>query len=221
MRSVALILIIVNAGVAAWLYAGAPGRPQPSAGAPPEIDQLALLREEAGTDAANPAAADDNGACFTIGPFDDAELAARAREKLESLGIGPEQRVITEEEVYGYQVLLPPFPTRQAAVDATRALREKGIQEYFVITEPELEHAVSLGLFRQKRFATRHTAYLEELGFEPEMRVRTRDRTRYWQDYRDARGQVTAELLESLAADQPLQRLARSCERPRNQPEPE
>lgn len=212
MRAVALILILANAGIAAWIYAGAPGRPLASADAPSEIGQLALLREEADSYTSEGPAAAAGSVCFTVGPFDDAAAATRAREQLRELGLAPEQRVLTDEEVYGYQVLLPPFPEREAAIAATRELAAKGISEYFVVTEPEFENAVSLGLFRQQRFATRHTAYLQELGFEPEIRVRTRERTRYWQDYRDPQGQVTPELLESLAAEQPLQRLERPCE---------
>lgn len=209
MRPVALILLLVNAGLAAWLYAGAPGGPRPVDATPPEIGQLALLRE-AGDSRAGGAGA-EAGACFTVGPFDEAGGAERARQRLQELGLTPEQRVISEEEVYGYQVLLPPFADRAAALEATRELARKGIQEYFVVTDPERENAVSLGLFRQQRFATRHSEYLRELGFEPEIRVRTRERTRYWQDYRDPDGRVTPELLESLAAEQPLQRLERAC----------
>lgn len=212
MRWVALLLILANAGMAGWFYFGAPGRPGSSAEPRSEIGQLALLREETDSRAGAQPEAEEEAVCFTIGPFEDAGLAEQASLQLHSLGLEPEQRVLAEEEVYGYQVLLPPFSDRESAIEATRELAEKGIQEYFVVTEPELENAVSLGLFRQKRFATRHAAYLRELGFEPEMRVRTRERDHYWQDYRDPEGLVTAGLLESLATEQPLQRLERPCD---------
>lgn len=212
MRWVALLLLLANAGFGAWLYMGGPGRPKPEVSVPADIGTLALLRERGQRRASGSVEADDASECFTVGPFDSAEAAARARERLAELGLGPEQRVLTEDEVYGYQVLLPPFPDRQAALEATRELVRKGIDEYFVVTEPELENAISLGLFQRKRFAVRHTAYLRELGFEPEMRVRTQERTRYWQDYRDPQGEITPEVLESLATEQPLQRLPRECE---------
>jgi len=211
MRWVALLLILVNAGFAGWLYMGGPGRPKPEADVPPDIGQLALLRETGESRIASATETDKVVECFTVGPFDDADASGRARERLAELGLEPEQRVLSEEEVYGYQVLLPPYPDRAAALEATRRLVEKGIEEYFVVTDPELENAVSLGLFQRKRFAVRHTAYLEELGFDPEMRVRTEEVTRYWQDYRDPQGRVTPEVLESLATDTPLQRLERPC----------
>ncbi|MDZ7830104.1 MAG: SPOR domain-containing protein [Halofilum sp. (in: g-proteobacteria)] len=211
MRWVALLLILANAGFAGWLYMGGPGRPKPKPEVPPDIGQLALLRETGESRIASAGEEDNAAECFTVGPFDGADAAARARQRLAELGLEPEQRVLTEEEVYGYQVLLPPYPDRAAALAATRRLVKKGIEEYFVVTEPELENAISLGLFQRKRFAVRHTAYLEELGFDPEMRVRTEEVTRYWQDYRDPQGRITPEVLESLATDTPLQRLERPC----------
>jgi len=211
LRWVALLLILANAGFAGWLYMGGPGRPTDEPEVPPDIGQLALLRETGESRLASAEAGESTSECFTVGPFDSEPAAKRARQRLAELGLEPEQRVLTEEEVYGYQVLLPPYPDREAALRATRKLVEKGIEEYFVITEPELENAISLGLFQRKRFAVRHTAYLEELGFAPEMRVRTEEVTRHWQDYRDPGGRVTPEVLESLSTDTPLQRLERPC----------
>lgn len=208
MRWVALLLLLANLGLAGWLAAGAPGRPQVQSAPPPEKGELVLL-EERPAEAAEAAPAD---ACYTVGPFADADVAERARARLAELGLEPRQRRTTDEEVYGYQVVLPPFPSREEALAATRALAEEGVTEYFIIAEPERENAVSLGLFREKRYAVRHTRYLRELGFEPEMQVRTRSRTRYWQDYRDPEGRVTPGMLESLAAGEPLQRLERACD---------
>lgn len=211
MRWVALVLLVANLGLAGWLAAGAPGRPQAETAPPKEMGQLTLL-DEMPAEEEDTAAAADEGACYTVGPFEDADRARRARERLAGLGLEPSQRRTSDEEVYGYQVVLPPFPSREEALAATRALAEQGINEYFIISEPERENAVSLGLFREKRYAVRHTRYLRELGFEPEMQVRTRTRTRYWQDYRDPEGRVTPGLLESLAAGEPLQRLERACD---------
>lgn len=209
MRWVALILIAANLALVGWQLAGAPGRPRYGQPPPPELGRMMLL-EEGRTAGSNRR----DGACFTIGPFEDPARARRARERLAALGLDPRQRRTVEEDVYSYQVLLPPFESTEAAIEAGRELARKGIQEYFVITtDPELENAISLGLFHQKRFAERHLAYLESLGFEPEMRLRTRREVRYWLDYRDPAGRVTDQLIESLAVDHPLQRIERPCVR--------
>ena len=212
MRSVAVLLLLVNVGLGAWMVAGRPGHVARSAGPPEEIGRLALLDEVENRPDDGSRSGARGGACFTIGPFASAERAGAARERLAALGLSPEQRTTQDEEVYGYQVLLPPRASRAAALESTRELASKGIKDYFVIVDdPELRNAVSVGLFREKRYAVRHSDYLGELGFDPELRVRTRTRTRYWQDYRDPDGEVSAELLESLAAEQPLQRLQRPC----------
>jgi len=209
MRWLALVLLLVNVAFAAWLADGAPGRPHESSGPPPEIGHLALLREG---DNASGQQQQQAGACYTLGPFEDVDRAHRARARLSDLGLDPSQRSTTDDEVYGYQVILPPFPSRDAALDATHRLARKGIKDYFiVVSDPKLENAVSVGLFHEKRYAVRQTRYLEKLGFKPQMRARTRTRTRYWEDYRDPGGKVTGELLESLAADGQLQRLRRPC----------
>ena len=205
MRWVALVLLLANGALTAWMVLGQPRISGSSGGPPPEIGHLTLLRE-------SPHAGVGAGVCYTIGPFDEAGRAEDARRRLTELGLDPEQRTTEDRDVYGYQVLLPPYPTRAEALEATRELAEKGVEDYFVINaEAGLENAVSVGLFEQKRYAVRHADYLNDLGFDAELRLRTRNRTRYWQDYRDPEGRVTPELLESLTADGPLQRLERPC----------
>jgi hypothetical protein len=213
MRWIALVLLAANLGLAGWIVWANPGQvdrgPQP----PPQIGELELLRE---ADRSAAKGTVEKGArsstCYTLGPFDSADQAGQAQRRLSELGIGAKQRTTEDEEVSGYQVLLPQRESRQAAVETTRRLAEEGIQDYFIITEdPERRNAISVGLFEQKRHAVQHIQYLEELGFDPEMGLRNRTRTRYWQDYRDPQGQVTAKILKSLGTERALQRLERPC----------
>lgn len=207
MRWLALVLVLVNLAVLGWLFVGAPGQAETGIERPPEIGHLALLRETT-----EPAAV-DTSVCYTIGPFADSDLAAEARARLAALDLDPEERVLRDDEVYGYQVLLPPFDSQAEAVEVTRELAERGIRDYFVMVEEgEFENAVSLGLFSEQRFAVNHLRTLEDLGFDAEMRLRTRTRERYWQDYRDPDGRVTDELLVRLSGEQPVQRLERECD---------
>ncbi len=213
MRWVALILLAANLALASWIALGTPGGPDDRGGPAPELGELELLREAARESPSGDASRDaSGGACFTIGPFSSAEDAETARERLASLELAPSQRTTRDQEVYGYQVQLPPRDTREAALETTRELASQGIEDYFVITDdPDRRNAISVGLFEQKRHAVQHTQYLEQLGFDPEMRLRTRTRTRYWQDYRDPEGEVDKQFLESLETDGALQRLERPC----------
>lgn len=205
MRWVALFLLLANAAFAGWILSGTPGRDPVASRPPVEIGELPLLRESRRNDAAA-------SVCFTIGPFEEEARAEAARQRLAELDVEPRQRTTRDEEVYGYQVVLPPAASREEALATTRELREQGVEDYFIVSEGELENAVSVGLFERKRFAVRHADYLNDLGFDAELRLRTRERTRYWQDYRDPRERVTSEVLDSLSADQAVQRLERPCD---------
>ncbi|MEX0607476.1 MAG: SPOR domain-containing protein, partial [Halofilum sp. (in: g-proteobacteria)] len=199
---------LANIALDGWQYAGTPGWSPAGAGPPPDIGTLRLL------DAA-PASRVGGGAgggCFTIGPFSDPANAEAARTRLAQAGLSSRQRSTSEEEATGYQVLLPPLPSAEEALTTARELAREGIEDYYIIvSDPELRNAVSVGVFQDKAFAERHRAELSRLGFEAEIRVRSRSRTRYWHDFRDPEDQVTGEFVEALAAEQPLQRLERAC----------
>lgn len=213
MRWVALLLLLANLGLFGWQWAGTPGWSPPRAEPPPDIGELKLLSEASSPASAEGVAGAAAEACFTIGPFGDPANAEAAAQRLVALGLDPSQRSTSEQVATGYRVLLPPYPSADEALGAARELARKGVEDYYVIvSDPELRNAVSLGLFEEKVFAERHAATVAELGFDPEIRVRTRQRTRYWQDFRDPAGRVTSGLVESLTAEQPLQRLERPCD---------
>lgn len=213
MRWVAMVLLLANLGLFGWQWAGTPGWAPPQAEPPPDIGDLRRLSEAPPTGSlAGQAATADPGACFTIGPFSDPANAESAGRRLAEAGVEPSQRSTSEQVATGYRVLLPPYSSTEEALNAARELARKGIEDYYVIvSEPELRNAVSLGLFEEKAFAERHVAKVADLGFDPKIRVRARQRTRYWQDFRDPEGLITSEFVESLQAEQPLQRLERPC----------
>lgn len=207
MRWIALILLLANAGLVAWQVAGSPGLSEPAPARPPEIGDLTLLRDAAG----EPSRVQQTQ-CFTIGPFSDAEAAEEAAARMADLGVETDQRRLTDEETTGYQVILPPFDSREQAEAATRELEAAGVQDFFIITsDEELENAISLGLFSEQEFAVDHRETLEERGFEPELRLRTRTRVRYWQDFRDTGDFIDPDQIEAWVGDGPLQRLPRDC----------
>lgn len=206
MRWLALILLLANAGLVAWQAAGTPGRSQGDEGLPEEVGQLSLLREPDGA-----TGGDDDTECYTLGPLSSEETAAAAGERMEDLGVEPSLRVIEDEETTGYQVILPPFEDREAAEAATEELEAAGIQDYFVFSEDDMENAVSLGVFSRQEYAADHQDYLADLGFDAELRLRTRSRERYWQDFRDRGGLIQPEPIEAWVGDGPLQLLPRSC----------
>ncbi len=228
-RAILYLLLLANAGVLLWQLTPG-GAPQSALPEPdPNARQLLLLSErdaprQAATgrvtmstttvtpsSAKSPDAPAPEGRCYTLGPFRSQDTAALARAALEDLNLEPGERVRNEREQYGYQVYIPPFDDRDAAIEAARALADKGITEYYIMNEERLRNAVSLGLFRNKQHADRQLAELRKKDIFAEVLPRYRDRKLYWLDYADPRQLLTAMAVRQLFPDDPVQRLSRNC----------
>lgn len=166
----------------------------PAASASPDV--AAQHEPEPGRDAVpgkSPAASQ----CFSIGPFEAIDDVRRTSALIESALQRQQVREVRSTQVRGYRVYLPPFPTRQEAMDAARALQEKGLRDYYVVTAGEQENTVSLGLFRDLANAESRREQVRSFGFEPRLEPRQQELTRWWLDIAVAaddaawRGQAT------------------------------
>ncbi|HKJ77328.1 MAG TPA: SPOR domain-containing protein [Gammaproteobacteria bacterium] len=90
------------------------------------------------------------------------------------------------EEGHGesHWVLLPPFPDEDAAREVMARLREKGVQDLYLVPSGENRNAISLGVFKERPRADQRLARLRRLGFDPEMRSLPLPSTRYWVRFR-------------------------------------
>ena len=154
--------------------------------------------------------------CYTLGPFKVAEQAKAATQRFSELGAIAQWRRKIEPEQYGYQVFLPPYPSRDDAIQAAQRLAQYGIRDYFIITEdPAYRNGISLGLFRQKTGAVRRMAQVRRFDFTPQMEARYRDVDIYWLDYQWTPGVAVEPYWAQLRTTTPgLQRLARACPLP-------
>jgi cell division septation protein DedD len=120
--------------------------------------------------------------CFSIGPFAAIDDVRRTSALIESSLQRQQVREVRSNEIRGYRVYLPPFPTRQEAMDAARTLQEKGLRDYYVVTAGEQENTVSLGLFRDLANAQSRRELVRGFGFEPRLEPRQQELTRWWLD---------------------------------------
>lgn len=220
MKALVVLLFAANLGVAGWWYFAPPANHATVVPTiPPSAKRLSLLSEKLSASGESVAVTRESvtqsktaSGCFTLGPFSDQATAVVVREELEALGANATQRVIREREQYAFRVFLPPAADRAAALAKTQELRNKGITDYFVISsEVGMQNAIALGLFKQKRHADRHTKFLNQKGFEAQMQPRYRERRRYWIDYEDTTGSVTAEVLTPFSAENAIGRFSRAC----------
>jgi len=149
--------------------------------------------------------------CYTIGPFDSDDALKKVQQLFVDNKIDFRQRTFTEPELFGYNVLLPPFPSRDAAVAMVKILVQKGITDYYIMRDSELDNAISLGLFREHRFAVRHMTFLEKKGLTPEMKTRYYDRSRHWIDYTEQENRIDETALVRMSPESDVQRLLRAC----------
>jgi cell division protein FtsN len=122
--------------------------------------------------------------CETIGVFKKRAQAELLSVQLRALGLKPDIASETSNAQAGYWVLIPPQATRNQAIDIARELEAVGVEDLWRFTSGDLAHAISLGLFRDEERAMARRDQIASLGFNPVVRPRYREQTKYWLSYR-------------------------------------
>ena len=81
-----------------------------------------------------------------------------------------------------------PAGSRAEALQVARALSERGISDYYVITAGPQQDSISLGLFRDLANATQRREAVAALGYSPIMEPRTEPVSQWWIDLAAAPG---------------------------------
>ncbi|EDY85580.1 sporulation and cell division repeat protein [gamma proteobacterium HTCC5015] len=152
--------------------------------------------------------------CATLGPFVDEEGARRAVRMLTAAGAKVSWRSVVEQLPSGYRVFLEPYESTERAYQVAADLREQGVKDNFVITNPKDKvNGISLGLFTQKRGALKRLARLRNLGYQASIEMRYRDGNIQWVDYRTPLGTLDEPLLRELTEGyEDVQLIERYCE---------
>ncbi|WAW08972.1 SPOR domain-containing protein [Oxalobacter vibrioformis] len=105
------------------------------------------------------------GRCVEIGRFSKSE-ATGFEQQLPSLSLNPEDISLTPvQESSTYMVFVPPSADQKAAEAKITALKEKGIESYYLIKDQsKLRWAISLGVFKTRDAAANYAAEAEKAG---------------------------------------------------------
>ena len=170
MKLVVLILILINALLLAYFNLA---KPQQAAGnvsheaiqpekikllTPAEIEALPM--KQAGEQQAFQAVA---FSCYEWGSFSAANLP-RAREALAGLSLDATPIEKSVQEAARYWIYIPQSPSLQAAQAKTQQLRRQGVEESFVVFEPQWRYAISLGVFKDEQLASKLLEDLKKKG---------------------------------------------------------
>ena len=104
--------------------------------------------------------------CVRAGWFSEPATAAAAAEWMrtagaEAVGIHREEQQV----IKNYQVYLPPASSREAARAVASELRDKGVDDIWIIAKGAQANGISLGVYRSKGNMSRRVAEMEQLGY--------------------------------------------------------
>ena len=118
--------------------------------------------------------------CVRAGWFKERAAAGEAAEWMraagaEAVGIRHEEQQV----IRNYQVYLPPASSRAAARAVASELRDKGVDDIWIIAGGTQTNGISLGVYRSKGNMTRRVAELERLGYSVVTTANTKTVTEY------------------------------------------
>ncbi len=169
------LLVLANVGMYLWATGHKTTRVS-SVLAAVNAESMRLLSELPA--ARNTRSADS---CYRIGPFSDESGSVKAAETLNELLIPYKALTIKKRDVRAYRVYLGPFSSAEQIERQRNVLRNSGINEHYVKSEPTAQDLISLGLFSQQ---ARADQFMREL-IDKDVRAKTRPENRtlgptYW-----------------------------------------
>lgn len=172
MKLAALILLLANVAFFIWFRLAPPAAPgvEPGLVRAGPIAHPLKLRGGSGT----------HGSCLLFEASMDATAARARAAQLRRRGFKAQAVARRQRQASGYWVLLPDFPSDEAARAAAAKLRKGGIKDLFVLGGATGAGAtVSLGLFRDLAHARKRAAHVRTLGYRPQIRERFRTTPRW------------------------------------------
>ncbi|GLK89848.1 SPOR domain-containing protein [Pseudomonas turukhanskensis] len=208
MRWLFLLLLVLNLFYYVWHQQQAPLRVKEIA--PLSLHQevrqdIRLLSESGGAQSRREhpveAAAGVSEVCMFLGGFDQEDSAKLVEQRLITLDIQSQVRVVDAPAGLDYWVYLPPLASRQASLRQLKELQARKIDSY-IITQGDLSNGISLGMFPRSESAESVMQRLREVGYEPQMRELPRAHRNFWVRIApESRRLADDALLQSLARD--------------------
>ncbi len=150
--------------------------------------------------------------CYSLGPFKEQKEANELMALMVKKGVKPALRSAKSREPSAYWVYLPPYPSREQAVEAVDRLEALGFDDYFIVGDPKYNNAISLGLFSRKAGSRQRVRDMKEMGFDAKIETRYAEREVYWVDYA-SHGKIDwSPLLKKYKDSDKIKNSRRDCE---------
>ncbi len=118
--------------------------------------------------------------CISFGPFAEQKQADELSDWLHEKEIQNKQKR-KEPDKY-FWIYLPASESKSEATTAIENLKSKGVQDYKIISEGNLQNAISLGLFSTQSAANKRLNELENIGYQPIIVPRYKSQSIIWVD---------------------------------------
>ena len=109
-------------------------------------------------------------------------MAKKILADIDAMGLQSLIRDTTEKQKTRFWVYLPPYPSRQKAVDEAEKLAALGVEDYFVISDGRSDNAISLGIFNNKSDSDHRIKEINALGYTPKVEVSSEEVSVFWVD---------------------------------------
>lgn len=174
-RALFVLLIVLNAGAAAWWIAHDRPAPPGEIPPPPGVARLQLLSERAAAPAASAPASTPAPAttatpaatqCFALGPFATRESAQAAQARVQPLvqHVGVRTQA-AQASARGWRVFLPAFATMEEAEATAIRITAAGFNDLLVVRDGADARSVALGRYRNEEGARSRAQSLSAAGF--------------------------------------------------------
>lgn len=122
------------------------------------------------------------GICLSFGPLAEEVSIKDLRVWLAKFGGVAELRERERRELSRYWVFFPPFPSRAEAVKRVEDMRNKGVEDIFIIPRGDMGNAISLGVYSRKTSLDRRLGEMRRKGYEPTVSPRFKTERASWLD---------------------------------------
>jgi len=153
----------------------------------------------------------DKISCYTLGPFKDKNIMQQLRETIAEYVMDISVRKRQESEKHRYWVYVPALQDRKQAKLVAKQLRQKNINDFYIVLSGKSKNSISLGHYREPKHASSRMKRVMDLGFKAEIEVIYRDYDIYWLDYKvdEVSGEPGFSVNEYISEG--VSQLARDC----------
>ncbi len=149
--------------------------------------------------------------CFSLGPFKKKEAAQETLAAINAMGLRPVIRSTAMRQKKRFWVYLPPYDTRQEAVDEAGKLAALGVEDYFIINDGRRDNAISLGIFNDKSDSDQRIKKITTLGYTPKVEVRSENVSVFWIDTQSTQHVDWTGFVKQHFPDGEIENKQRSC----------